>query len=411
VQRIYITIYFSIGRVVKVDGIWLPSKRSKPFIIAFYHGDAHPDLYAYLSDLIKEIEHLDPSQPNDESNPRSITVKIRAIIADAPARRWLKGTKPHTGYYSCERCKIKGGMIRMQQTTETVSKEVTERGMKFRTMHDPPRKDSEWETYLDVEPGEMPGNNGKIDERMKHRLTITPIDRLSIFGVKPISSFPLEEMHLADGGAFKDVVKTMLKLPKEWKTISKRKRPKVIVNRIRKKTAADPKTSKQHDDRHIKTKDLVALNCRIAVWSRLCTPLEFQRRCRTLVSFKYWKMAESRQFVMYYAIPLLLSQGMTFDKTEFEIFAKLVYGYSLITGNSYKKVPKEDRALSKQLLADFFKLITKVSKRIGSSKLHNFWKHLVDDARRFKCHTTALSAYPFENQVRFFRQVGWLFMI
>jgi hypothetical protein len=204
----------------------------------------------------------------------------------------------------------------------------------------------------------------------------------------------------------------MLKLPKEWKTISKRKRPKVIVNRIRKPTASEPKTLKQHDDKHIKTKDLIALNCRISVWSRLCTPLEFQRRCRTFVSFKYWKMAESRQFVMYYAIPLLFSQEHhSFDKNEFAIFANLIYGYSLITGNSYKKVPKEDRDLSKELLTNFFTTISKLSKRVASSKLHNLWKHLVDDARRFKCHTTALSAYPFENQVRFFRQVSFRLMI
>jgi hypothetical protein len=363
-------------------------------------------------------------------------VKVRCIIADAPARQWLKGVKPHTGYYSCERCKIKGAMIKLQKKPTTkgdtqpddeipagVTKSggkqpdqqvvtadpttwVTQRGMKFASLNDPPRCDKEWESYLDVEPSEIPDANGKIDERMKHRLRITPIDKLSLAGIKPIASFPLEEMHLVDGGGFKDNVRVLCKLPKEWKKLSKRKRPTVIANRIKKKSAAPPKTLKEHDDRLIKTKDLVALNCRIAVWSGYCTPLEFRRRCRTLVSFKYWKMAESRQFVMYYLIPLFLTLGLSFDKIEFTIIANLVRAYGLITGNSYEKVTRPDRILSRRLFRDYFVLISRLSKKICTYKVHCMWKHLVDDAKRFGCHTTALSAYPFENQVRFFRQVS-----
>jgi hypothetical protein len=415
----FIFYYFSTGRVVKIDSYVLPPRRSKPFIIAFYHGDGHPDLDAYLSDLIAELEHLHPCFPADETNPRSITVKVRCIIADAPARQWLKGIKPHTGYFSCERCKIKGEMFQLQRADDevpesgaepgvqtSVSKPVTQRGMKFASLIDAPRRDEEWEDYLDIEPSEME-KEGKIDDRMKHRQRITPIDKLAMFGIKPISSFPLEEMHLTDGGAFKDSVKILLKIPKEWKAIAKRKRPTYICNRIKKKPTSAPKTLAQHDARYITTKDLVAINCRISVWSRLCTPLEFQRRCRTLVCFKYWKMAETRQFVMYYLIPLYLSLGkLTMDKREFAIIANLIYGYSLITGNSYRPVSKTDRIKSRQLLREYFVLFSKLSKRILTYKVHCFWKHLVDDARKFKCRTTALSAYPFENLVRFFRQVS-----
>jgi hypothetical protein len=284
---------------------------------------------------------------------------------------------------------------------------VAQRGMKFPPMDpntgdDLPRFDEKWETYLTVDPNEKSDK----DQRMKHRLRITAIDKLIPLGINPISSFPLEEMHLVDGGAFRDTVKILLKIPKEWKGLSKRKRPKVIVNRIRKAPASAPKTLKEHDDRNIKTKDLIGLNCRISVWSRLCTPFEFRRRCRTLVSFKYWKMAEARQFVMYYMIPLMLTQGLTFDKTEFAIIANLVKAYSLITGNSYKAVPASDRKLSRQLFRQYFDLISKLSKKICTYKVHCMWKHIVEDAKNFKCHTTALSAYPFENQVRFFRQVS-----
>ena len=35
-------------------------------------------------------------------------LKIKALICDAPARSCLKGVIGHTGYFSCERCEIKG---------------------------------------------------------------------------------------------------------------------------------------------------------------------------------------------------------------------------------------------------------------------------------------------------------------
>jgi len=37
-----------------------------------------------------------------------LTVKVNAFICDAPARAFLKCTKGHNAYYSCERCIIKG---------------------------------------------------------------------------------------------------------------------------------------------------------------------------------------------------------------------------------------------------------------------------------------------------------------
>jgi hypothetical protein len=227
--------FFIIGRVVSINGIYIPHNRSKPFIVAFYHGCTNkPNLEAFLSDFLKELIHLDPNRPVGENElMRSLTVRTRAIVADAPARAWLKCVKGHMGYYACERCHIRGGILHVPQRAQGAADgdivATTRKGMKFATMDDAMRSDDKWHTYwTDPEPlGQVAGCH------LRHRTAITPLDRIPHL-VKPISGFPLEEMHLVDGGALKDAIKMLLKLPKNWSTVVRqnRKKPKLVVNKI-----------------------------------------------------------------------------------------------------------------------------------------------------------------------------------
>ena len=206
----------------------MPHNRSKPFIIAFYHGcTSKPDLDAFLSDLLKELRRLDPSYKLGPNEKRSMTIRIRAIIGDAPARSWLKCVKGHSGYYPCERCHIRGEILRLLR--QNIPDETGKRsGMKFSTLDDPKRTDEKWDTYLtELEP------NQPLGGIMTHRIGITPFDKVANL-VKPISSFPLEEMHLVDGGAIKDAIKILLKLPDSWVAKLKQDRPKknFTVNRL-----------------------------------------------------------------------------------------------------------------------------------------------------------------------------------
>jgi hypothetical protein len=338
-------------------------------------------------------------------------VIIRAIIGDGPGRAWLRGTKGHAGYYACERCKIRGGAITLRTQRrvtadedevgaaagECVIEEVSKRGIKFVDVGGAPRKDNEWGSYFNIE------RNEGSDKRMVHRVAPTPLDRL--IGIKPISSFPVEEMHLVDGGAIKKMLEVFLKITDTSKMPQKRK--KVVSSKKKKKappkkTPAPPK--KKPTIPTIQAKDLAAWNCRMAVWSRLCTPKEFGRRLRTLNAFKIYKMGELRQLMLYYMIPLMVLDK-TFSRRDMNIVLKFIKAYLLVTGNSYEEVPEEDLDESAKLFKEFFIGIKNLAKRACTYRMHGTWKHLVEDARTFKCRTTALSAYPFENQMRFFRQV------
>jgi hypothetical protein len=80
---------------------------SVPFVVGLFCGQSKPNsLNDYLHDFINELNHL--CRYGIEVNGRIIKVSVESFICDAPARSWLKCTKTHNGYYSCERCIAKG---------------------------------------------------------------------------------------------------------------------------------------------------------------------------------------------------------------------------------------------------------------------------------------------------------------
>ena len=110
----------SIDLIVNVDG--LPLFKSSnvqlwpilcyfdnftPFVVALYCGEQKPNsVEDYLCDFLQEYGHLKETGITYDSQTYSVTIK--AFVCDAPARAFLKCITGHTGYYSCERCQIRG---------------------------------------------------------------------------------------------------------------------------------------------------------------------------------------------------------------------------------------------------------------------------------------------------------------
>ena len=59
-----------------------------------------------MLDFCRELENL--SQSGLLIDGARYNVEIRAIIADAPARAFIKQIKGHSAYYSCDRCEVRG---------------------------------------------------------------------------------------------------------------------------------------------------------------------------------------------------------------------------------------------------------------------------------------------------------------
>ena len=77
-----------------------------PFVVALFYGSKKPDVTEYLLDFCRELENL--SQSGLLIDGARYNVEIRAIIADAPARAFIKQIKGHSAYYSCDRCEVRG---------------------------------------------------------------------------------------------------------------------------------------------------------------------------------------------------------------------------------------------------------------------------------------------------------------
>ena len=77
------------------------------FPIAFFYSDGKPEnVDFYLKDFFDEVSNLASNGVLIGTKKFEFTLKV--IVCHAPARSFLKCIIGHTGYYSCERCSVKG---------------------------------------------------------------------------------------------------------------------------------------------------------------------------------------------------------------------------------------------------------------------------------------------------------------
>lgn len=75
----------------------------KLFIVGAYFGSKKPyNVQEYLHPFIEELNYL--LEHGLVINNNTININIKGIIADAPARAFIKQIKGHSGYFACEKC-------------------------------------------------------------------------------------------------------------------------------------------------------------------------------------------------------------------------------------------------------------------------------------------------------------------
>jgi len=88
-----------LGRIVSINGIWIPMRDSKPFVIAIAHGVKSPPQDEFLEQFFDELERLEPAGSNRTSQngerPSLINLKLRCFICDTPERSHLKGMETY----------------------------------------------------------------------------------------------------------------------------------------------------------------------------------------------------------------------------------------------------------------------------------------------------------------------------
>nr|XP_047128984.1 uncharacterized protein LOC124809195 isoform X3 [Hydra vulgaris] len=151
------------------------------FIIALFCGDAKPNcLDDFLNDFIKEFLLL--TNEGFYYNNNKFKVTLKAFICDAPSRCFLKCIQGHTGYYSCERCQVKG-LYEEHRVVFIDNKPST------------PRLTEEFNTFVYTQ----------------HQKSLTPLAQLEI---SCISDFVLDYMHMVCLGVVRRILTFLKSGPK-----------------------------------------------------------------------------------------------------------------------------------------------------------------------------------------------------
>ena len=158
--------------LVKVD----QSKNNMPFPVAICYGEEKPPLEEFLREFVKECCEYELS--GFDFSCKTYIFRVRCIVADAPARSFLKSCANFNGHYGCERCEQRG--------------EWKEHRMLFLESNATPRLDSSF--------------NEPVCET--HVKGSSPLSSLKL-GL--VTQFPLDYMHLCCLNVMRRLLRTWVK--------------------------------------------------------------------------------------------------------------------------------------------------------------------------------------------------------
>lgn len=163
-----------LGRIINLPNVNI-------FLIGSYVGTKKPvDVDLYLHDLVFEIKKLKESGFFVDSHRLEIT--IRAFIVDIPARSFVCGIRGYNALNGCSKCYQKGLNI---SNVTTFSKSVS----KLRTDED---------------------FKNRIDQDFHQSKFVNMPMALETLGIKMITQFPIDVMHLVDLGVMKRMILKLL---------------------------------------------------------------------------------------------------------------------------------------------------------------------------------------------------------
>lgn len=296
-----------------------------PFIIAMFFGDSKPfAIELYLDQFIHEMNDLITNGYIISTNIK-IKVCLKAITCDAPARAFLKCVKGHNSKHGSERC------------TE-IGRSVNGRVV-----------------YLNIH-NCLPRTHELFKKKgyQEHQTSVSPFTKL--ITVDLINSFALDYMHLCCLGV-------MRKLLIYWVKGSSESHPVRLSMHLRLK-----------------------LNSRLLNFSKY-TPVEFNRKPRSLLELDRFKATEFRLFLLYTG-PVVLK----------DILPECLYRHFLLYHCSLRILltPKAVE-IARAMLTDFVNECQKLyGPEFCSYNVHSL-KHIPDDVIYFKENLHEFSCFTFEN--------------
>lgn len=149
--------------LVKISG------SSQPFPEAIFCGNSKPNFEDFFSDFIANVNNV--ISYGFSFNQKLYAVRVKGFLCDAPAKASVKNVKPFNAYNGCDYCITKGSY---------------EGRVVFDELDAPLRTDNNFNSYEE------------------HKLGESPLKQIK--GIKMITNFPLDYMHLVALGVVRKLI-------------------------------------------------------------------------------------------------------------------------------------------------------------------------------------------------------------
>lgn len=327
----------------------------QPFVVAMFHGKSKPmDVNDYLTEFVLELNNLLEHGITVEG--RQFQIYVQCIIADTPARAFLKCIQGHTGAYVCERCPAIGVSLndtdntreqqedgedpRSQRTAGRRRVRQKRRRIVFPNVSEEPRTDQSFRSFRDYQHHKGPSLLRDIEPPINMVLMLV-----------------LDFMHLGYLGIMK-------KLLEYWFSVSSRF-----------KVAQREKAELTRRLEQIKNQ----------------IPQEFARKIRAINNWAKYKATECKFFALYIG-PIVLKRIIPND--QYQHFLSFQYASRVLWS---ERTARNTVHLSRRLLENFFLQCKQIYGQTSASiNMHNL-NHVVDDVEFTHLSLSYINAFAYKN--------------
>lgn len=261
-------------------------KDSAPEVVGVYVGRRKPNAAKdFLEFFISDVKNI-LNAGGIKYNGKTCVIKLRAFVADLPARALVLCHKGHNSENACSRCLISGTSFKTKKGST----------MTFFGANNELRNHNDYINLIDK----------------KHHTEITPLSQIPGFDV--VLDTPFDPMHTVYSGV-------MAKLLYGWTT------------------------NKYGNEAKLSQKIIKILSERCEIAARYC-PDEFSRRPESLTYLKKYKATQFRQFLLHHGISVL--RGLVSNETYTHFLLLSISIRFLVTKNcSDQKLFFAEKAIEK----------------------------------------------------------------
>lgn len=313
----------------------------EPFTVAIYCGSSKPkNVDDYFANFIDELNQL--QQEGIVIMGKERNVRLKAIVADTPARSMCKGTKGHGGYSACERCTVYGTRIKksIERSVATNQKTVYSTKIVYHGVNHPKRTNTSFRNRSDPE----------------HHTGLSPLEEI-LPELDMITIFVLDFMHLVCVGAMKKILELITSGPLKIRLSSRSRR-----ELSRRMTSLKSQTTK-----------------------------EFQRKPQPIDYLAKWKATQFRFFLLYCG-PIVLSKLL--PSKLYEHFLLLHASMRILCSERLVMRYKDKARKYLEIFVSALPYLYNEDAQVIN--MHNL-QHIVDDVDNLNCDLSKVNCFPFES--------------